>query len=120
MAEGFAHSMGWKAFSAGINPEEKISPFAVKVMDDVGIDISHHIPKSVEKYLNENFDTVVTVCDNANEFCPTFTGNCNQIIHKGFKDPYLAKGTSVQKLKVYANVRDEIKNWLEKLNLEYE
>ena len=119
MAEGFAHKMGWQAFSAGTKPETKVNPFAVKVMENIDIDISHHIPESVNKYLDDNFDIVATVCDNARETCPLFTGEFIHMIHYGFNDPAKAIGNHHKIITVYRQVRDEIGAWVEKLNKEY-
>ena len=116
MAEGFAHQMGWKAFSAGTKPEKKVSPFTVKVMEEIDIDIYHHIPESVNKYLDDNFDIVATVCDNARETCPVFTSTCKQKIHHGFIDPVYATGSDSEIIKVYRQVRDEIGKWLSNLS----
>ena len=116
MAEGFAHQMGWQAFSAGTKPETKVNPFAVKVMEDIDIDISHHIPESVHKYLDDNFDIVATVCNNARETCPVFTGTYKQNIHHGFIDPAYATGSDSEITKVYRQVRDEIGKWLSNLS----
>ncbi len=116
MAEGIARNLGWNAFSAGVNPAEKVSAFAVEVMQDIGIDISHHQPENIDKFTQMDFEIVVTVCDHAHDNCPVFTGSCKQIIHHGFEDPYHAKGTYEQKLKAYTKVRNEIYSWFEKLN----
>ena len=112
MAEGFAYKAGWAAFSAGIRPETKVNQFAVKVMTEIGIDISHHTPESISEYLDENFDIVATVCDNARETCPVFTGNSKHQIHHGFSDPADATGSESEITKVYRQVRDEIQEWL--------
>ena len=93
MAEGFAKDMGWNAYSAGTRPETEVNPFAVKVMAEIGIDISHHTPESVSEYLDKNFDIVATVCDNALETCPVFTGISDRQIHNGFIDPAIATGS---------------------------
>ena len=116
MAEGFAHQMGWQAFSAGIKPEKKVSPFTVKVMEEIDIDIYHHIPESVNKYLDDNFDIVATVCNNARETCPVFNGTYKQNIHHGFIDPAYATGSDSEITKVYRQVRDEIGKWLSNLS----
>ena len=118
MAEGLAHKMGWQAFSAGTKPEKKVNPFAVKVMENIGIDISHHIPESVNKYLDDNFDIVATICDKARESCPLFTGNFIHTIHYGFNDPAKAIGNHRKIIRVYRQVRDEIGAWVKKLNKE--
>ena len=72
MAEGLAREAGWQAFSAGTKPEMEVNPSAVTVMAEIGIDISHHIPQSVNEFLNEDFELVATVCDNAQKSCPVF------------------------------------------------
>ena len=119
MAEGFAHHAGWKAFSAGTTPEVEVNPFAVKVMTEIGIDISHHIPQSVNEFLNEDFELVATVCDNAQKSCPVFTGNCEHIIHHGFPDPANATGSDYEIIEVYRQVRDAIRDWVEKISMEF-
>jgi len=116
MAEGFALDMGWDAYSAGTKPEIEVNSFAVSVMAEVGIDISHHTPKPVSKYLDENFDIIATVCDNARETCPVFTASCNKKIHHGFIDPADAAGSDEEIRKVYHLVRDEIQEWMTKLS----
>ena len=108
--------MGWQAFSAGTKIEKKVNPCAVKVMGDIDIDISHHIPESIDKYLDDNFDIVATVCDDVHELCPVFTGTYKQKIHHGFIDPVYATGTDSEITKVYRKVRDEIGKWLSNLS----
>ncbi len=114
MAEGFAQKAGWQAFSAGTKPETEINPFAIKVMAEVGIDISHQKPQPVEEYIMEDFDLVATVCDNARESCPVFSGECENIIHHSFIDPAITTGNNENKLEVFRKVRDEIREWIEK------
>jgi arsenate reductase len=116
MAEGFAHQVGWQAYSAGIKPEIKINPFAVKVMAEVGIDISHCTPKSVNEYLDKRFYIVITVCDDAREACPVFTNISEHQIHHGFEDPANRTGNDREITEVYRRVRDEIREWLENIN----
>ena len=115
MAEGLARKSGWQAFSAGTKPEVEVNPFAVTVMAEIGIDISHHIPQSVNEFLNEDFELVATVCDNAQKSCPVFTGNCEHIIHHGFPDPAYATGSDYEITEVYRQVRDEIQVWVTEL-----
>tara|TARA_B100001123_G_C14779131_1_gene815825 strand:+ start:187 stop:543 length:357 start_codon:yes stop_codon:yes gene_type:complete len=115
MAEGFANSLGWQAFSGGTHPESAINPFAVKVMNEIGIDISKQMPQSVYEYLHEDFHIVATVCDDAFESCPVFTGKCGNKIHKSFKDPAMTKGNSNDKLIVFRKVRDDIHAWIDAL-----
>lgn len=114
MAEGFLKSFdkNLEVFSAGTKAESIVNPYAVKVMAEKGIDISKQYPKSVDLFLNETFDYVITVCDAANEACPVFIGNVKHRIHIGFEDPAKATGNDEEKLKVYRKVRDEIENAL--------
>ncbi|MBL8008348.1 MAG: arsenate reductase ArsC [Ignavibacteria bacterium] len=111
MAEGFLKSFdpGLEVYSAGVNPAEKINPNTVVVMNEAGIDVSKGVPKDVSLFTGETFDYVITVCDNAKESCPVFTGKVKNNIHLGFVDPYEAKGTKEEILNEYREVRDEIK-----------
>ncbi len=113
MAEGFLKSFAKKGelevFSAGTKPAEKVNPLAVQVMGEAGIDISHHLAEEVEKYLEMEFDWVITVCDNARETCPVFLGKVAHRIHMGYEDPAEATGTIEEQLKVYQLVRDQIR-----------
>lgn len=110
MAEGFLKAFDnfIDVYSAGTKPETKVNPHAVKVMKEMGIDISKNRPKTVEKYIDEPFDYVITVCDGAKEICPVFTGKVKNQIHIGFEDPADAKGTEKEVLPVYRRIRDEI------------
>ncbi len=112
MAEGFVNSFdpGIKVFSAGTNPSPKIHPKAIQVMKEVGIDISKNYPKSVNQFLNESFDYVITVCDNAKETCPVFLGRIGRQLHIGFEDPAEATGTEEEIVSVFRKVRDKIMN----------
>jgi arsenate reductase (thioredoxin) len=111
MAEGFLKSFdkNLEVFSAGTNPAEKVNPFAVKVMNEIGIDISNGIAENVDKYLHQSFDYVITVCDSAKETCPVFMGEVKHRLHIGFDDPADAVGTEDEIMPVYRRVRDEIK-----------
>ena len=119
MAEGFARRGGWKAFSAGIKPEVRVNPFALEVMAEMKIDISHHRPSSVDEYLSKDFFLLATVCDNAKENCPVFHGSYDHILHHSFRDPANASGSDEEILQVYRQIRDEIQIWIEKLNKNY-
>ena len=119
MAEGFAYKAGWQAFSAGIKPEISVNPYAVKVMEEIGIDISNHTPQSVNEYLSDDFFLVATVCDNAKENCPVFTGICEHRIHYGFEDPANGEGSPIEIMEIYHQVRDKILVWMNKLNKDY-
>ncbi len=110
MAEGILKSLDKRVevYSAGVEPAEKVNPNSIKVMDEVGIDISHHQPDNVAQYITISFDYVITVCDHANETCPVFLGEVKNRLHIGFEDPYLAKGTNDEILDVYRKIRDQI------------
>jgi arsenate reductase (thioredoxin) len=111
MAEGFLKSFdkNLEVYSAGTAAEGKVNPFAVKVMKEAGIDISRQKPESVDLYLADSFDYVITVCDGAKEVCPVFTGKVKHRLHIGFEDPASARGTEEEILPVYQKVRDQIK-----------
>lgn len=111
MAEGFLKSLdeNLEVYSAGTKPAEKVNPFAIKAMKEVGIDISNGAADDVDKYLSQSFDYVITVCDNAKETCPVFMGNVKRRLHIGFDDPADAVGTEEEVMPVYRRVRDEIK-----------
>ena len=111
MAHGFLQSFDPKleVFSAGTKPAEKVNPLAVKAMQEKDIDISARTPHNVEKYLNETWDYVITVCGGANESCPTFIGNVKHRIHIGFDDPSVAVGSEDYIMSEIRRVRDEIK-----------
>jgi arsenate reductase (thioredoxin) len=111
MAEGLLKSFdkNLEVYSAGTKPAEKINPFAVKAMQEIGIDISDGKAENVDKYLSQSFDYVITVCDNAKETCPVFIGNVKHRLHIGFDDPADAVGSEEEVMPVYRRVRDEIK-----------
>ncbi|NPA45271.1 MAG: arsenate reductase ArsC [Chlorobi bacterium] len=117
MAEGIIKSFDetYEVYSAGTNPSEEVSPYAVEVMKELGIDISNNYPKNSDKFINESFDYVITVCDNAKEVCPVFTGDVKQQLHIGFDDPAEATGTKEEILSEFRRVRDEIKVAFEEL-----
>jgi arsenate reductase (thioredoxin) len=113
MAEGLLRSIHggqWEAFSAGTKPRG-VHPYAVKVMAEIGIDISENQSKHVASFLEKNFDLVVTVCDDANEACPIFPGGIKRL-HQGFPDPSAAPGTPDERLAVFRRIRDEIRQWI--------
>ncbi|WP_370860515.1 arsenate reductase ArsC [Parabacteroides faecis] len=111
IAHGFLQSFdnAIEVHSAGTKPAGKVNPMAVKVMSEIGIDISHHIPKSVNQYLGQEWDYVITVCGGANESCPIFTGAVKYRLHIGFDDPSEAAGTPEFIESEFHRVRDEIK-----------
>ena len=116
MAEGWATHLKSDlidAYSAGINPA-RLSSRAVEIMAQAGVDISSHISKHVDDLQGIEFDYVVTVCDNAREHCPVFTGN-TQLVHKSFQDPSFVIGTADEVLAAFRKVRDEIRAFVETL-----
>ena len=117
MAHGFLQSFNKNitVCSAGTEASGKLNPGAVKAMAEIGIDISGHSSDSVDKYLNDKWDYVITVCGGANEACPTFTGKVKQRLHIGFDDPTDAVGTEEFVWSEYIRVRNEIKNAFYKL-----
>ncbi len=118
MAEGFFRCYGGDAvevFSAGLEPKG-VNPRAITVMNELGIDISRHSSDHISKYINESFDYVITVCDNAAERCPVFPGAGTKL-HWPFEDPAEASGSEEEIKAVFREVRDKmgekIKRWLE-------
>lgn len=112
MAEGILRNLdeNLQVYSAGTKPAEQVNPLAIKAMEEIGIDISWHRPKLVDEFLNTDFDYVITVCDNAKEICPVFTGKVKYRLHIGFDDPAEATGTEEEQMAVYRRVRDEIRS----------
>jgi len=109
MAEGLLRHLCGNRFdvaSAGVAPSH-VRPEAIDAMREIGIDISSHWSKSVAEFAGQEFDYVITVCDNANEQCPVFPGNTRRI-HWSFEDPAAVKGNVEERLKVFRRVRDEI------------
>jgi arsenate reductase len=117
MAQGFlqAFDKRLQIFSAGTEPAARINPIAVKVMKEAGIDISKNKPRNVDQYLNEAWDYVITVCDDANESCPVFPGKVRNRIHMGFEDPSHFKGTDTQIINEFRRIRDQIRSSFNKL-----
>jgi arsenate reductase len=110
MAQGFLKSFDKElnVYSAGTRPAGIVHPKAVDVMKELGIDISGGHPKSVDRFLKDEFDYVITVCDNAKETCPVFVGSVKRRLHIGFDDPAEAYGTEEHILSEFRRVRDEI------------
>lgn len=111
MAHGFlqSFSVSLTVCSAGTKASGKLNPKAVEVMKEAAVDISHHTSDSVEKYLGEKWDYVITVCNEANETCPVFTGDVKHRLHMGFEDPSEAQGTPEFIHSEFIRVRDEIR-----------
>lgn len=111
MAEGFLKALdpALEVHSAGTNPAAQTNPNAVVVMEEIGIDISGANPKDVDRFLNESFFAVITVCADADRTCPSFQGEVKHRVHIGFDDPAGAEGTKEEVLGVFRRVRDEIR-----------
>jgi arsenate reductase len=115
MAEAFLNKIcgdRYTAVSAGSDPAQ-IDPLVVSVMNEIGIDLSYAYSKGLDMFKDDNFDYVVTVCDQARESCPYFPGGKFNI-HKGFSDPSTFQGSPDEKIQEYKKTRDEIKTWIEK------
>lgn len=109
MAEGLLRSLGgpdFEVFSAGAEPKG-LHPFAVEVMREAGIDISGQRSKSLDAFMGQNFDYVITVCDRVRDHCPAFPGD-NERIHWGFDDPAVETGDATKRLAIFRRVRNEI------------
>jgi arsenate reductase len=111
MAHGFLQSFdpNITVRSAGTEASGKLNPKAVAVMKEAGIDISHHTSDSVDLYLGEEWDYVITVCGGANEACPAFIGKVKHRLHMGFDDPSHVVGTDEYIWSEFIRVRDEIR-----------
>jgi arsenate reductase len=120
MAHGFLQSFdnNITVCSAGTEPAKEVNPKAVLVMREAGVDLSKHYPKLVDQYLNEEWDYVITVCDNANESCPAFYGKVKSRIHMGFEDPSHATGSPEFIMNEFRRVRDEIREKFSRFYLE--
>ncbi|HUX59182.1 MAG TPA: arsenate reductase ArsC [Bacteroidales bacterium] len=117
MAQGFLQSFDKRLhlFSAGTEPAVRINSTAVKVMKEAGVDISQHTPKNVSQYLNKEWDYVITVCDDANEKCPLFSGKVRHRLHLGFEDPSHVQGSYIEIMNAFYDVRNEIRDEFYKL-----
>ena len=116
MAEGLLKHLGgsgYEVFSAGTHPSV-VNPLAIDAMREIGIEISRHRSKSVDEFVNEEFDYVITVCDRANESCPIFFGQAKRV-HWGFDDPAVAEGANESRLSIFRRVRDEMTQRLSEL-----
>jgi len=115
MAEGLLRHLwgrGVEAHSAG-TAATRVRPLAIRAMAELGIDISGQQSKTLERYLDQPFDAVITVCDDANESCPVFHG-ARERLHWSLPDPSKATGTEAQQLAVYRMVRDALKERIER------
>ena len=114
MAEGLVNALygdRFAAFYAGTDPAP-VRPAAVLAMAEIGIDISRHRPKKVDEFINQKFDYIMTVCDNAQRGCPFFPGG-KEYIHRGFDDPAACAGTEKEILDCFRRSRDDIRRWVE-------
>ena len=111
MAHGFLQSFDQNLYvkSAGTQPAKQVNQTAAKVMKELGIDIYSHTPQLVDKYIGEEWDYVITVCDDANETCPAFLGKVKKRLHIGFEDPSHKTGTPEYVMSEYYRIRDMIK-----------
>ncbi len=112
MAEGLLRSFDdrLEVFSAGSKPADEVHPMAVRVMRAAGLDISDGRPKSVDEFIEQPFDYVITVCGNARDACPVFVGEVGERLHIGFDDPAHATGTEEEILEIFRRSRDEIRD----------
>lgn len=114
MAEGLLRAKygdRYEIFSAGTR-RSKVSTRAVVVMQEIGIDISHHRSKTISELDGETFDLAVTLCDKAHALCPVVPG-AGKTIHRGFADPHLTPGTEEEVLDGYRTVRNELETWID-------
>ena len=114
MAEGLLRRLAGDRFevaSAGTEARG-VNPLAMRAMAEIGIDLRGHTSKTLERFLGERWDYVITVCDNANESCPVFPGRVSRL-HWSFDDPSAAAGGDEQRLAVFQRVRDEIRARIE-------
>jgi arsenate reductase len=116
MAHGFLQSFDPSLVvrSAGTDASGRLNPKAVEVMNEIGVDISHHTSDSVDMYLGEAWDYVITVCGGANESCPAFMGKVKHRLHYGFEDPSDAVGSDEFVMSEFRRIRDAIKEQFEK------
>ena len=115
MAEGLLRDMageGMEVASAGVAPTH-VRPEAIEVMKEIGIDISQHSSKSIDQFLTQPFDFVITVCDNANQLCPTFAG-ASRRIHWSIEDPAAVAGNDETRLEAFREARNELREQLDR------
>jgi arsenate reductase len=114
MAEGLLRALAsgqWEVQSAGII-SSYVHPLAIQVMEEIGIDISHQTSKSMDQFISQRFDYVITLCDEAAQSCPTFLGQ-GERYHWPFEDPAGAIGTIEKRIAVFRRIRDGIKRKIE-------
>ena len=111
MAEGILRAAAgdlMEVHSAGSKPAGYVHPKSIAALQEIGIDISHHVSKHMNDFLDRNVSTVITVCGNADQACPMFPGQVNRY-HWGFEDPAHATGTDAEVMDAFRQVRDQIK-----------
>ena len=111
MAEAVLRALGngvLEVHSAGTDPAQSVHPLAVAVMEEIGLSMRGHYPKSVERFLHQPFDYVITVCGEAEERCPHFSGAVRHRLHIPFEDPARATGTEDERIQTFRRVRDQI------------
>ena len=111
MAEGILRNAASELIevaSAGSNPSGYVHPKAITVLDEIGIDISSHTSKHMNDFLDQDIHTVITVCGNADQECPTYPGQFHRH-HWGFEDPAHAEGSEDEVMEVFRKIRNEIK-----------
>ncbi len=110
MAEGFLNAFDdtLEVFSAGTAPSSEVHPKAVEVMRELGVELTDNYPKSVEEFIDKEFEYVITVCGGARDVCPIFSGKVKHKIHIGFEDPADARGTEDEIRDEFRRIRDEI------------
>lgn len=116
MAEGLLRHLAgdkFKVFSAGVRPTQ-LNPLAIKVMSEIGIDISKQKSKSIKEFFGQQFDYVITVCDNAKQVCPVFPGKYGKI-HWKLEDPAGAQGSEEDKTKFFREIRNKIDKKIKKI-----
>ena len=120
MAEGFLRSFDptLVVHSAGTRPAAEVHPLAVVVIREMGIDLSGQRPQHVDRFLGESFDYVITVCSDAKEQCPFFTGTVRHRLHIGFEDPAAATGSEDEILGAFRIIRDQIRDAFQQFHRE--
>ena len=111
MAQGILQSLDphLDVHSAGTKPASEVHPLGIKVMSEIGIDISTHYPKHIDRFIDQEWDLVITVCGVANGSCPMFSGKVGKRMHIGFDDPDAFTGTDEEIIAEFRRVRDEIR-----------